>query len=45
MDAHEPARRRLIDQVLTARDLKVALDIRGGSTKAFYGGVPRGAPP
>jgi FAD/FMN-containing dehydrogenase len=40
----DPALRRLIDQVCTARDMKAALDIRGGGTKAFYGGVPRGEP-
>jgi glycolate oxidase FAD binding subunit len=40
----DPALRRLIDQVCTARDMKAPLDIRGGGTKAFYGGVPRGEP-
>ncbi|MFO1218828.1 MAG: glycolate oxidase subunit GlcE [Burkholderiaceae bacterium] len=41
MDA---ALQRLIDQVQTARAMKTALDIRGGSTKAFYGETPRGEP-
>jgi len=40
----DPALQRLIDQVATARDQKAALDIRGGSTKAFYGETPRGEP-
>jgi glycolate oxidase FAD binding subunit len=40
----DPALRRLIDQVCTARDSRRPLCIRGGSTKAFYGGVPRGDP-
>lgn len=35
---------RLIDQVHTARSQGAALDIRGGGTKAFYGGVPAGEP-
>ena len=37
-----PALQRLIDQVLAARDTKTALDIRGGGSKVFYGGAPRG---
>jgi glycolate oxidase FAD binding subunit len=44
VEADEPTLRRLIDQVLTARAAKGALDIRGGSTKAFYGETPRGEP-
>ena len=40
----DPALRRLIDQVCTAREMRTSLDIRGGGTKAFYGGVPRGEP-
>jgi glycolate oxidase FAD binding subunit len=32
----------LADQVRDAASRKVALDIRGGGTKAFYGGEPRG---
>jgi glycolate oxidase FAD binding subunit len=35
---------RLVDQVLTARAQRAALDIRGGGTKAFYGEAPRGEP-
>ncbi|HMM84820.1 glycolate oxidase subunit GlcE [Azohydromonas sp.] len=35
---------RLVDQVRTARSQGTALDIRGGGTKAFYGGVPAGEP-
>jgi len=35
---------RLVDQVQTARSQKGALDIRGGSTKAFYGEAPCGEP-
>ena len=42
MDAHCADLRRLADQVVTARDSSTALEIRGGNTKAFYGGVPRG---
>ncbi|HEX7438093.1 MAG TPA: glycolate oxidase subunit GlcE, partial [Caldimonas sp.] len=44
MDTHAPALQRLIDQVLGARDRRAALEIRGGGTKAFYGGSPRGEP-
>ncbi len=40
----EPALQRLIEQVRGACDRKAPLDIRGGGTKAFYGGVPRGEP-
>jgi FAD/FMN-containing dehydrogenase len=39
-----PALQRLIDQVLAARDAKTALDIRGGGSKAFYGGAACGEP-
>jgi glycolate oxidase FAD binding subunit len=39
MDA---ALQHLIDQVQAGRAMKSALDIRGGSTKAFYGETPRG---
>jgi glycolate oxidase FAD binding subunit len=42
MDAHDPELARLIDQVDHARSHHRPLDIRGGGTKAFYGGVPRG---
>ncbi len=45
MDTQQiPALRRLVEQVRDAADRKVALDVRGGATKAFYGGVPRGEP-
>lgn len=44
MDTPDPALARLIDQVLTAQHAKTPLNIRGGNTKAFYGGVPRGEP-
>ncbi|MDE2349876.1 MAG: glycolate oxidase subunit GlcE [Gammaproteobacteria bacterium] len=36
--------RRLIDEVGEARAQRVALEIRGGGTKAFYGEPPRGRP-
>ncbi len=42
MQPEDPALRRLIDQIRTAHDDQSALDIRGGGTKAFYGGQPRG---
>ena len=41
MDA---ALQRLADQIQTARAARTPLDIRGGATKAFYGGVPAGQP-
>ncbi len=41
---HDPALARLLDQIATARHAGAALDIRGGNTKAFYGGVPQGEP-
>lgn len=44
MDPQDPALRRLVDQVRGACDRKTALEIRGGGTKRFYGGVPRGEP-
>ena len=34
----------LVDQVQTARAARGRLDIRGGSSKAFYGGPPKGEP-
>ncbi|MCA0241948.1 MAG: glycolate oxidase subunit GlcE [Proteobacteria bacterium] len=40
----DPALARLIDQVQTARDALAPLDIRGGGSKSFYGGVPQGQP-
>ncbi|HMK85165.1 MAG TPA: glycolate oxidase subunit GlcE [Steroidobacteraceae bacterium] len=36
--------RRLVDRIRWARSQRIALDIRGGSTKSFYGELPRGAP-
>jgi FAD/FMN-containing dehydrogenase len=42
MQPTEPALRRLIDHVLSARDAQAALDIRGSGSKAFYGHAPRG---
>lgn len=44
MHAQDPALRRLVDQVRNACEQKAALDIRGGGTKRFYGGEPRGEP-
>lgn len=38
----DEALRVLVDQVETARAEKRSLDIRGGGTKAFYGGPPQG---
>jgi glycolate oxidase FAD binding subunit len=35
---------RLVEQLQAARADKTALDIRGGGTKAFYGGPPSGEP-
>src|SRR6202043_3360491 len=35
---------RLIDQVNHARSHQSPVDIRGGGTKAFYGGPPKGEP-
>ena len=35
---------RIVEQIQVARAAKTPLDIRGGGTKAFYGGVPSGAP-
>ena len=34
----------LIDQVRSARSGAFSLDIQGGGSKAFYGGLPQGAP-
>ena len=44
MDPIDRPLQELIDRVQTARAMKAPLDIRGGGTKAFYGGVPRGEP-
>jgi glycolate oxidase FAD binding subunit len=35
---------RLVDQVQAARATGTRLDIRGGSSKTFYGGLPQGEP-
>ena len=40
----DPALSRLINQVQAARAERKPLDIRGGGTKAFYGGEPVGEP-
>jgi glycolate oxidase FAD binding subunit len=40
----EPALRRLIDRVLTARDTRTPLCLRGHGSKDFYGEAPRGEP-
>jgi glycolate oxidase FAD binding subunit len=42
MDRLEPALARLIDRVMLARANRVAVEIRGGGTKRFYGGRPAG---
>jgi glycolate oxidase FAD binding subunit len=42
--AEDPALAAIIEQVQAARAAKTALDIRGGSTKAFYGEAPIGMP-
>ncbi|MGC1520274.1 MAG: glycolate oxidase subunit GlcE [Steroidobacteraceae bacterium] len=44
MDSQDPVLARLIDQVGQARAQRVPLDIRGGGTKIFYGGPPKGEP-
>ena len=44
MDRPEPALARLIDRVMLARANRVAVEIRGGGTKHFYGGAPTGEP-
>jgi glycolate oxidase FAD binding subunit len=38
----DEALQRLIEQVQTTRTEKLQVDIRGGGTKAFYGGTPQG---
>lgn len=40
----DAALERLVDQVREARSRKASLEIRGGGTKAFYGGPPQGEP-
>jgi glycolate oxidase FAD binding subunit len=44
MDPRDPVLARLIDQVDRARAQRASLDIRGGGTKTFYGGPPKGEP-
>ena len=44
MDQRDPTLARLIDQVDRARTHRTPVDIRGGGTKAFYGGPPKGEP-
>jgi FAD/FMN-containing dehydrogenase len=44
MDGRDPMLVRLIDQVDRARSRQAPMDIRGGGTKAFYGGPPQGEP-
>lgn len=41
-EAGDPALQRLVDQVRAASDAGTPLEIRGGGTKCFYGGEPRG---
>jgi glycolate oxidase FAD binding subunit len=43
-DTRDKALQGLIDRVQAARADKTPLDIRGGGTKAFYGGPPQGEP-
>jgi glycolate oxidase FAD binding subunit len=40
----DPALQALVDQVQTAREQRTPLNVTGGGTKSFYGGVPQGAP-
>jgi glycolate oxidase FAD binding subunit len=42
MNTHGAVMRRLVDRVAAASSSKIPLEIRGGGTKAFYGGTPRG---
>src|ERR1700678_2181735 len=42
MDRQDPALAHLIDRVMLAQADGTALDIRGGGTKNFYGGMPKG---
>jgi glycolate oxidase FAD binding subunit len=44
MDAKDPVLARLVEQVGSAQAHRTPLDIRGGGTKRFYGGVPAGEP-
>ena len=43
MAARDPALQRLVDQVLAATADHAILEIRGGGSKSFYGGMPRGS--
>jgi len=43
-DTRDKALQDLTDRVQAARADKTALDVRGGGTKAFYGGPPQGEP-
>jgi len=44
VNVHDPALRRLIDHVQSARAAGAQLAIRGGGTKDFYGEAPQGEP-
>ena len=44
MDQRDPALARLIGRVDHARSHQAPVDIRGGGTKVFYGGPPKGEP-
>ena len=44
MSSHDPALQALIDRIAEARARNAPLRIRGGDTKAFYGGAPQGEP-
>jgi glycolate oxidase FAD binding subunit len=44
METDDPVLRRLIDRVDHARSHQLPVDIRGGGTKSFYGGPPKGEP-
>jgi len=44
MDQRDAVLLRLIDRIESARSHRAPVDIRGGGTKAFYGGPPQGEP-
>jgi glycolate oxidase FAD binding subunit len=44
MSAQDPVLARLVDRVDSARERQAPLEIRGGGTKRFLGGSPRGEP-
>ncbi len=44
LDANHPAIDRLRDRIAAACAARAPLNIRGGGTKSFYGGIPRGEP-